>query len=372
MDNKLFAKWLPALIFGVLMIVIYKTIDNYQLVFASLGKFLKIVSPFFFAILIVYFLYVPCKKLELFYAKSKRGFFANRARLFGVISVYLILLVIIIIAMIFIVPLIFNSLLDLLNSIPGYYDNILNSIEKLPENSIVNKETLTGFTEGIFKNLMEPDMVNQVTKGVVGLANGIINTIIALTVSLYILLDRENLAKYFDRATTTLLSPSSKGQLYKYLNQINHVIFTFIASKGLDSIINWVSITVILLILDVKYALLLGLIGGIANFIPYLGSLMAVIFITIMSLITGDSTQAIYTLILLTIFQQMDGNFIEPRILGTSLKMSPILVIFSVIVGGAYFGIIGMFLGVPIAAVLKQIFAEYLESKKSKELQPNS
>ena len=370
MDNRLIAKWLPPFIFGVLMIVIYKVIDNSHLVFASLGNFLKIVAPFFFAILIVYFLYVPCKKMELLFSKSKRKFLEKRARLFGVVTVYLLLLVVIGIAIAFIVPLIINSLIDLLNSIPGYYNNILDSIEKLPENSMINKETLTDFTAGIFKNLLETDMVNQVTKTVIGLANGIINIIIALTVSMYVLLDRDNLAKYFDRVSNTLLAPNSKGQLYKYLKQVNHVIFTFIASKGLDSIINWISVTTILLILDVKYALLLGLIAGIANFIPYLGSLMAVIFITIMTFITGDSTQAIYVLILLVIFQQLDANFIEPKILGTSLKMSPILVIFSVIVGGAYFGIVGMFLGVPIAAILKQLFAEYLESKKAKQVHP--
>ena len=112
--------------------------------------------------------------------------------------------------------------------------------------------------------------------------------------------------------------------------------------------------------------MLLGIIAGIANFIPYLGSLIAVIFISLLTLLTGGLELAIPTSILLIIFQQIDGNYIEPRIMKTVLKLSPILVIFAVIVGGAYFGIVGMFLGVPFVAICKQILLEYIESRKEK------
>ena len=142
---------------------------------------------------------------------------------------------------------------------------------------------------------------------------------------------------------------------------INKVLFTFISGKGLDSLINFTAVTAILLILGVPYALLLGLIAGLANFIPYLGSLFAVLFIALITLITGGPTQAFWTLIFLLMFQQTDANFIEPKIMSHHLKISPALVVFSIIVGGAYFGLIGMFLAVPIATILKQILMEYIE-----------
>ena len=146
------------------------------------------------------------------------------------------------------------------------------------------------------------------------------------------------------------------------MKQVNSVLFTFIASKGLDSVINFVVVTSILLIFKVPYALLLGLIAGLFNFIPYLGSIIAVVFIGIITLITGDLGKAIQVLIPLFIFQQLDGNYIEPRIMKSSLKISPILVILAVVVGGAYFGILGMFLAVPIAVIIKQILIEYITS----------
>jgi predicted PurR-regulated permease PerM len=174
-------------------------------------------------------------------------------------------------------------------------------------------------------------------------------------------LERERIISFFNRLSIVLFKNETvRDRIHKYLEQVNEVLFTFIASKGLDSIINLVVVTCILLIFDVPYAFLLGLITGLFNFIPYLGSLVAVILISVITLITGGPGQAIKVVLPLLVFQQLDGNFIEPRIMKSSLKISPILVILAVVVGGAYFGIIGMFLAVPIAAIIKQVLIEYI------------
>ena len=165
-------------------------------------------------------------------------------------------------------------------------------------------------------------------------------------------------------------SEKARNRIEKYLARINKVLVTFIASKGLDSIINLVVVTTILVAFNVQYAFLLGLIAGLFNFIPYLGSLIAVIFIGLITILTGGVTKALQVLAVLFIFQQLDGNFIEPRIMKTSLKISPILVITSVIAGGAYFGIFGMFLAVPIVTIIKQILIEYIDSSEQRLKDP--
>jgi len=189
-----------------------------------------------------------------------------------------------------------------------------------------------------------------------------------MVISLYMLLERDRIAGFSLRLSTAVFkNEKRRSRLRLYMQQINKVLFTFIASKGLDSIINFVSVTTILLIFNVPYALLLGIIAGVFNFIPYLGSLIAVILICLMTLITGGFGKAIQVLIPLLIFQQLDGNFIEPRIMKSSLKISPILVIIAVVVGGAYFGIVGMFLAVPIAVIIKQILNEYISHSEQPE-----
>ena len=105
--------------------------------------------------------------------------------------------------------------------------------------------------------------------------------------------------------------------------------------------------------------------------IPYIGAIIAVAISAVITLMTGGISQAIWMLIVVIILQQLDANIINPKIVGQSLKVSPLLVIFAVTVGGAYFGILGMFLAVPVAAVLKIVVEDYisfrLKYKKNNE-----
>ena len=100
--------------------------------------------------------------------------------------------------------------------------------------------------------------------------------------------------------------------------------------------------------------------------IPYFGAIIAIIVATIITFITGGFSQAIWMVIITTILQQIDANIINPKIVGESLKISPLLVVFAVTVGGAYFGVLGMFLAVPVVAVLKVLIGDYIDYKDSK------
>ena len=116
-------------------------------------------------------------------------------------------------------------------------------------------------------------------------------------------------------------------------------------------------------IMGVKYSVLLGFMIGLFNLIPYFGAIVAVIIATLLTMLTGGIGQAIAMVIVVTILQQIDANIINPKIIGNSLKVSPLLVIFGVTIGGAYFGVWGMFLAVPILAVLKIILEDYIDYK---------
>ena len=115
--------------------------------------------------------------------------------------------------------------------------------------------------------------------------------------------------------------------------------------------------------MQIKYASLLGFTIGLFNMIPYFGAIIAVIIAGVITLITAGFSKALIMLIVIIILQQIDANIINPKIVGDSLKISPLLVILAVTIGGAYFGIIGMFLGVPVAAVLKILVNDYIDNK---------
>ena len=152
----------------------------------------------------------------------------------------------------------------------------------------------------------------------------------------------------------------------KYFNRTNEIFLKFLASQLLDAIVVGVLTSIAMSILGVKYAVLLGVMIGIFNMIPYFGAIIAVVIATIITCITGGFSQAIWMVIIITILQQIDANIINPKIVGESLKISPLLVIFAVTIGGAYFGILGMFLAVPVVAVLKVFVSDYIESATNK------
>ena len=119
--------------------------------------------------------------------------------------------------------------------------------------------------------------------------------------------------------------------------------------------------------MKVKYAILLGVLIGVFNLIPYFGAIVAVIIVALITVLTGGWRQALIMTLIIIIVQQIDANIINPRITGSKLHVSPLLIIFAVTVGGAYFGVIGMFLAVPTAVLIKLMLEDYINNKKELE-----
>ena len=160
-----------------------------------------------------------------------------------------------------------------------------------------------------------------------------------------------------------MLKENTYKNMGKYFDRTNNIFFNFLAGQLIDGVIIGVITSIAMSILGVKYAVLLGFMIGIFNLIPYFGAIIAVVIAALITLLTGGLTQALLMVVIVTVLQQIDANIINPKILGNSLKISPLLVIFAVSVGGAYFGFWGMFLSVPIIAVIKLLLTDYIEYK---------
>ena len=363
------AKWIPIAILAVILMIVYKTIDNFSQITEALKRFFFVISPLLYGVLFAYFFYIPHQKIEKFYKKSKLRFFSARARGISTLTVFFLLVLIIALIIVFVVPVLIMSVIDFASNISSYISNIVEFFDSIPDDSFWYRlnlaDALRDMTSGSINQYINSARLEQIARGIFNLAGGIANLMLGLVISMYLLWERDKIGEFFGSLRNVLFKKESiRGRIDKYLSQVNKVLFTFIASKGLDSIINFISVTCILLIFNVPYAFLLGLIAGVFNFIPYLGSLIAVILITLITLITGGLSKAIQVLIPLLIFQQLDGNYIEPRIMKSSLKVSPILVIVAVVAGGAYFGVFGMFLAVPVVVIIKQILLEYINHSK--------
>ena len=365
--KKTITKWLYWFLFAVEVIVVYKTLDNFQDIGNWIKELLDVLMPFLIGILIAYLLYIPCRKIENLYQKIKVKFIQKRARGLSVFTVYTILLVLIVISFTFLIPVISNSIIDLVNNFQGYYNDTINGYASLPDDSILKNEAILEIINNIqnidFKQYINLEKIADYAKGAISFATKIFDFFVAVIVSVYLLLQRREILEFFKRLARAVLKEKSYKHLGKYFDRSNSIFFNFIAGQFIDGIVVGILTSIGMSILGVKYAVLLGFMIGLFNMIPYFGAIIAVTIAALITLLTGGLGQAIAMLIVVIILQQIDANIINPKIIGTSLKISPLLVIFGVTIGGAYFGVWGMFLAVPIAAILKLIVTEYVEYK---------
>ena len=368
------SRWAYWFTLGFALIVIYKILDNFTGIGTWINGFSKVVRPFLFALLLAYLVYIPCRKIEKTYKKI--GLFKNHARGFAVATTYLLVVLFIVVLSNILFPMLSESVIDLANQLPGYYDEVIKYVDNLPEDSIISKEMVHERINNLKKiDLVETfslDNIAMYIQGVIGIASGLFSAFVTVVVSVYILMERTEIICFIRRLNSSLFSEKKCEKLNRYFIKGNEIFFKYISSQVLDAILVGIVMSVALLVMKVKYAVLLGFIIGLFNLIPYFGAIVAVIIVTLITMFTGGLTQAIWVVIVLVILQQIDANIINPKIVGDALEISKILIIFAVTVGGAYFSVLGMFLGVPVAAVLKMIIDDFVNQNENKKMSVES
>jgi len=369
-ETKNLKKWIYWFMFAVAIISVYKILDNFSDISIWFKGLTAVLMPFFMGILIAYLLYIPCRSIERAYNKSK--LLKKHSRGLGVATTYLLAILVIVFIVNILIPSISKSVVDLANNLPAYYQNTIDFINNLPEDSIISKESIEQVILSLQKiditKILNIENITDYINKVVGIANGIFNAFVTAVMSVYILLERDRILKFFARLNRATFKRETSKAIDKYFLQTNTIFFKFISSQVLDAIIVGIITSVVMSIMRVEYAVLLGIMIGVFNIIPYFGAIVAVIIATIITAFTGGIGQAIWLAVIITIFQQIDANIINPRIVGNALKLSPILVVFSVTLGGAYFRVLVMFLAVPVVKIIKMLVKDYIDSKLNKEV----
>ena len=359
-------KWLYWFTLIVAIVVVYKVLDNFTDIGGWLNELMKVIKPFLMALLLAYLLYIPCRKIEGLYRKNK--ILRKKARGLSVATTYILAILIIALLVKTLVPMLSKSILELAGNLPGYYESAIKYIEELPEDNILKndivQEAITKLQEIDITKLLDLDNLTMYIEKVIGIANGIFSTFVTIVVSIYILLERGEILKFIKRLNNSLFNEKNCRRINRYFEKGNKIFFKYISGQVLDAIVVGIIMSIALSIMNVRYALLLGFLIGLFNLIPYFGAIIAVIVTSLITIFTGGFMQAIWVAIILIVLQQIDANIINPKILKDALKISKILIIFSITIGGAYFGVLGMFLGVPVIAVIKMMIYDYIETNE--------
>lgn len=350
----------------LILVIVYKSIDNLPSIAAFFSMLFKTIKPFLVGFIMAYILNIPCKRIYRLLKKSKSKFISKKSKGISILLVYSIALLVIVITVRMLVPAIYENCLDLYANAPIYITKIMNYINNWLTRLNLNIISVDEITNG-FKNFIKNIDLTQFSKyaqGVLNLTSGLLNTFISIIASVYMIIDSQRIKNSLVKFVSIITSEEKAESMRKYFKKVNDIFSKYIYCRIIDALIVAVLATAVLYILKVKYALMLGFMIGFCNLIPYFGSIISSIFTILITLVTGGVFKAIWVGVSLFIIEQVDGNFIGPRIMNDILEIRPLWVIFAVTVGGKLFGVIGMLISVPVLVVIKMMVSDYLREKE--------
>ena len=369
-------KWIYYFSLAIATIIAYNIIGNLSGIGKWLSNLLSVLMPFCAGILISYILYLPCKNIEITYKKTKKkNFLHKHARGLSILTTYIIAVIIITILLNVIIPIVIQSLTDLITNLPNYYNSVIEQINTLPEDHILRSEQVSEAIKSLqnidIQSFINMEKIQTYIKSIISAVETIFDIFISIIVSIYILAQREKIVAFLSRLAHAILKEKTYQKVTKYCKKGNELFFKFLTSQIIDAIIVGILVSIAMSILKVKYSVLLGFMIGLFNLIPYFGAIVAVAIAILITILTGGLGKALLMAVVVIILQQIDANIINPKIVGDSLEISQLLVIFAVTIGGAYFGILGMFLAVPVVTVIKIILEDFID-ERNKQKQKNN
>lgn len=366
--------WIQGLLFIATAVMVFNAVMNISVIFSAVRSFLSVISAVVMAAVIAYILCRPCKMVEKWISKSKYPIIKKRARGLAVLVVYLIMIAIIYGILSFLFPLLVNNIIDFIDYAPYLYVEIEAFVMGIDWTSIEELFNIEDMNDVLFAGFDVENVIGSVTHTLGTLTNIALSTAawlfdfsIALIISIYMLLYRDVIFTPVGRVANLIMKRENVQMMKYYILKADDLFYKFIGAQFIDACVMGGLSIILLSVLRVRFAIFLGIFLGVANMIPKFGSIFASFVVIGLTFVTGDINQGIWTTVLLTALQQLDGNVIGPMITGDALKINPILVFFSLIVGAAYFGIIGMFVSIPVVTLVKIIFINIVEAKENKQ-----
>ena len=314
-----------------------------------------LLQPFFIALIIAYLVNPLVNKLE-----TKKV-----SRMVGILIIYISFTLLTVAIVIFLVPEVANNTEELMKTVPDItkkYQNMFNGMMSFIQSSNWPPE----IKNAIFKEVQNGTVIAQEfamnalkrsLSMIIEMVSMLLDFILAMIIAYYFIKD----TGFFKKATLSLTPRRWRNGIIGTGREINLILTNFIRGQLITAIIVGVMEMIGLSLTGVKYPLVLGLVGGIANVIPYFGPFIGAIPAVAVALIQSPMT-ALWTIVVFTIVQQIDNAFISPKIIEGRLGLHPVTTILAVLVGGEFFGIIGMLVSVPLVAIGKAIIKRVVEA----------
>lgn len=375
-------KWgLTAFVVIVACICFFFSIFKMQSLFAAIQSFVGILKPFIYGAVVAYFI-LPVYNLfvrksgpffQRIFKSPKRA--AAWTKMLCSITSVLLLLALISALLSMVLPQLATSIFSLTNAMPGYMNDISIQLESFLRDSPSIRDNLmqvygqfSDWMVAWMKDDMLPKLISVMGGGLLGTVNMLKNVVVGVIIAIYMLCSKDLFAAQAKKLAYSLFSTEHANLFIKNTRFVHRVFGGFITGKLLDSLIIGMITFVAMSLLKMPYIVLISVVIGVTNFIPFFGPFIGAIPSSLLVLMI-DPIQCIYFIIFILILQQFDGNILGPKILGDSTGLSSFWVMFAILVAGGLFGFVGMVIGVPLFAVLYSLVSSLVNrSLSDKEL----
>ena len=369
-DDKKYLCWgLTALFVIIGSILFFMLLQHLPGIRKAISQLLNTLSPIIWGCVIAYLLQPVLKffqrlvfdpvSIKLCKKKPENAPKVSRA---AASAFALILLVIVVVALLWmLLPQVYESLETLVVNIPGYATTVVDWVERTlsstPELEDMTVSVLGSVSDSLtkwFTDSILPQMesiLTNVTTGVYKVVRAVLNILIGLVVSLYLMYNKEKFVSGCKKILYSMVSPGKALRILKAVRYADNAFMGFISGKLIDSLIIGVMCYIGCAILGMPYVVLVSVIVGVTNIIPFFGPFIGAVpsaFLILMD----DPVKCLIFVVFIIILQQFDGNILGPKILGNAVGIKGFWIMFAIIVGGGLFGFIGMVIGVPVMTVI--------------------
>lgn len=348
--------WLAIIFASILFFMVLRGLN---VVAGAVGKVLQILSPFAGGILLAYILDPFVRWMSHHVLRDRKNL-----RWIAILSAYVLFILLIVLLVWLVVPQVISSIGTLVTSLPGYIENMQKTLLYLQDTYDVNLQGLIQALDN-YEQLMDRaySMAVSATPEIVAYVQEIVSNVVAVFTavagSVYMLAGKEKLLHQL-RTVVHAVFPRNVAENTLRICHIANENFTgFYVGRVIDSAIVGVILFVILQILGISFAPLISVLVGVTNVIPFFGPFIGAIP-SFLILLFVSPLQALEFLVIIICLQQVDGNFIGPKILGRSIGISALWVLLAVVLGGNLFGLVGMVMGVPLFATLYGLAGEVI------------
>ncbi len=359
------------IISATVIMIISKLIGASENLWASITDFFlflfKVIKPIIAGMVIAYILLPASNIIEKGLKKIfKKRKFSKLVRAISLIIVYVLVIGIVVTSIYFIIPSIVENIGEFINNVPDYYETVNDWYfkEVAPSELINNEYTQQAIQRGItsFNERLNEYLtlaVTSIATFTFSVVSGVITALLALVISFYVVSGRRKIAGELKITSLAYFGAKRTEKIREFLNSVDWVFGRYISAKLVQIILIFVLCQIAFLIIGAPYSTFLALIIAITNVVPFIGPIIGAIPAVLITLLESPIL-ALWVLGSILVIQTIDAYIFQPFFIGDKMGLSPFWVIVSVIVGGGLFGVWGILLAVPIAAVIKLLITKYV------------